>query len=405
MFWSLYTKVAYVGIVLQILFLIQAIRNCKYAIKKTRKERTLYRPRTLLTVPCKGIDNDFDRNIKAFIDLDYDNYTLHFVVQAVDDPAYERLNKIIAANAHKSRAKNIRVLIAGIASGCSQKIHNLICSCNNSPENTEVFAFADSDAFMTPGWLSSLVHPLRHDKYGATSGYRWFVPPINNLSSLALSSVNAKVAQMLGNSHFNQAWGGSMAITTKLFKEIELDKAWAGAISDDLCLSYMVKKTGRKVVFVPGCLVASYESMDWPGVFEFGRRQFLITRIATPGTWWFGFFSTLFSILGSWVALFLLIGAIAFGQPLKVVYFLLPLVFFSFQAIRAWIRQKMIVKLLPNDAKAMKLTAIADIAGSCIWSWLLFGCIISSAIGRKITWRGITYKLISPTKTEIIKGV
>lgn len=405
MFWFLYTIAAYIAILVQILFLVQAIRNSKYAIKKTRKERTLYRPQTLLTVPCKGLDNDFDRNIKAFLDLNYENYTLHFVVQAADDPAYDQLNKIIAANAHTSKALNIRVLIAGIASGCSQKIHNLICSCNNAPENTEVYAFADSDAFMTPSWLSSLVHPLRHDKYGATSGYRWFVPPQNNLASLALASVNAKVAQLLGNSHFNQAWGGSMAITTKLFNEIQLDKAWSGAISDDLCLSYMVKKTGRKVVFVPGCLVASYESMSWPQVFEFGRRQFLITRIATPFTWWFGFFSSMFSLLGSWIALFLLIGLIATGHPIRPAYVLLPLVFFSFQSIRAWIRQRMIVKLLPNDADNMKRTAIADIAGSCIWSWLLFACIITSGIGRKITWRGITYKLISPTKTEIIKGV
>lgn len=403
MFWDLYIKLSYLVIGIQILFLIQSIRNYNYAINKTRKDRNCFRPKTLLTVPCKGIDKDFDRNIRAFIELDYRDYTLHFVVQAADDPAYERLNRIIAANAQNSQAKNIRVLIAGIASGCSQKIHNLLYSCANAPEDTEVLAFADSDAYMTPAWLNNLVHPLRFEKYGASSGYRWFVPLKNNLATMALSSVNAKVAQFLGNSHFNQAWGGSMAITTKLFDEIQLDKAWAGALSDDLCLSYMVKRSGKKVVFVPGCLVASYEVMTWPQVFEFGRRQFLITRIATPGTWWFGLLSTIVSLLGSWGALFLLIGLIIADHPLHWVYFVLPAVFFSCQSIRAWLRQKMIVKLLPNDAENMKKSAVADIAGSCLWSWLLLGCIISSACGRKITWRGITYKLISPTKTEIIK--
>ena len=399
----LFIEISICAIAVQLLFLVQAIRNYNYAIHKTRKDRVCFRPKTLLTVPCKGIDKDFDRNIKAFIELDYRDYTLHFVVQATDDPAYERLNQIIAASVQNSKAKNIRVLIAGIASGCSQKIHNLLYSCANAPENTEVFAFADSDAYTTPAWLGNLVHPLRFEKFGASSGYRWFVPLKNNLPTLALSSVNAKVAQLLGNSHFNQAWGGSMAITTKLFRQVELDKAWAGAISDDLCLSYMVKKAGKKVVFVPACLVASYELMTWPQVFEFGRRQFLITRIATPGTWWFGLLSTLGSLLGSWGGLILLISVLIAGAPLHGVYFVLPVVFFSSQFIRAGLRQKMIARLLPNDAPNLKKAAVADIFGYCIWSWLLLGCIISSGIGRKMTWRGITYKLISPTKTEIIK--
>ena len=294
-------------------------------------------------------------------------------------------------------------MTAGIADGCSQKIHNMLHSCRNAPEGTEIFAFADADAYVTQTWLRSLVHPLRQKKHGATTGYRWFIPPTSNLASLALSSLNAKVAQLLGNSHFNQAWGGSMAIRSETFWQIGLDRAWQNAISDDLCLSYMVKKAKMKVIFVPACLVASYESTTWPKLFEFARRQFLITRISTPGTWWFGLFSSTFSLFGSWGALIIAIIAAASAKPELMLYAAVPITFFTSQTIRAIIRQKMIVRLLPNDAKNMKPAIIADIMGASVWSWLMFICILYSAFGRKITWRGIPYKLIGPTQTEIIK--
>lgn len=386
------------------MFLVHSFGNYRYAIKKaTGKKRTYSFPPALLTVPCKGIDNEFERNIEAFFKLDYKNYTLHLVVQAEDDPAYARLQAIVARCSADSNAKDIKIMIAGIAEGCSQKIHNLLHSCHNAPENTEIFAFADADAYVTENWLKHLVHPLRQKRHGATTGYRWFIPPTNDLASLALSSLNAKVAQLLGNSHFNQVWGGSMAIRTETFWQIGLDKAWQNAISDDLCLSHKVKKAKMKVVFVPSCLVASYESTTWPKLFEFARRQFLITRISMPGTWWFGVFASIFSIFGSWGTLVIAIIAAVTARPTLMLYAAVPITFFACQVIGAVFRQMMIVRLLPDDAKNMKPAIIADIAGVALWSWLMLICILSSAFGRKITWRETTYKLIGPTQTEIIK--
>ena len=45
-----------------------------------------------------------------------------------------------------------------------------------------------------------------------------------------------------------------------------------------ISLSYAVKDAHKKVEFVPGCLVATSESTTWAKLFEFGRRQFVITR-------------------------------------------------------------------------------------------------------------------------------
>lgn len=407
MFWIYYDYIAAAAIVVQGLFLFTTFQNYRYAIKKAARKNLIYHPCILLTIPCKGIDNAFGRNIKSLFDLDYKDYYLHFVVEDITDPAYEFLCRLKNKLASSSKALDVRVLVAGHSDSCGQKIHNLLHSCSNAPKGVEVFAFADSDACLRPDWLSRLVYPLRKSihgdtKRGASTGYRWFVPQNNRLPSLVLSAINAKIAQMLGSSTFNKAWGGSMAIRKEIFYSIGLDKIWKNALSDDLCLSRAVKKAGMKVVFVPACLVASYEKTTWPKLFEFVRRQFLITRVTMPGTWLFGMFSSLFSLLGLWAGAALAVYAGSTNQSNMKLYISLPVLFFVGQIVRAALRQRMIVKLLPHEAKNLKAAIVTDILGNCLWSWLLFFCILSSAFGRTITWRGIRYRLIGPTEVKII---
>ena len=295
-----YYYIALAAILSQLVFLIQMCGNYRYALAKYKKKRLSYRPRTALIVPCKGLDSAFQENITSFFNQDYENYLLWFVVADKEDPVYARLCELKDRLSRSSKADEVLVLVAGFAQSCSQKIHNLLYCCQRIGSDVEVLAFADSDICVRSDWLSHIVYPLRKSKNGAASGYRWFVPKKNNLASLALSAVNAKIAQLLGNTPFNQAWGGSMAIRVDVFNQVGLDKIWPKALSDDLSLSYAVKKSHKKVVFVPACLVASYESTTWRELFEFGRRQFLITRVSTPGTWWFGLCSSLYSILGLW---------------------------------------------------------------------------------------------------------
>ncbi|MCF7955071.1 MAG: glycosyltransferase family 2 protein [Phycisphaerae bacterium] len=400
MFWDIYNVIAGLFIATQILFLFQMIQNYRYALHKSSKQRDYYKPVTLLTVPCKGLDKAFEKNITSLYNLDYDSYYLNFVVESESDPAYEQLNLLKEKLASASSVLDVRILIAGIADSSSQKIHNLLHSCANAADDTEVFAFADSDACLDPDWLQHLVHPLRKQRHGASTGYRWFVPNQNNLASLVLSAINGKIAQMLGNTGFNQVWGGSMAIRAETFRELGLDKLWATAVSDDLCLSSTVKKARLKIIYVPACLVASYEHTTWPKLFEFARRQFLITRVTMPGVWVFALFCSVYSLAGLWGGAAVAVSAAITEHPHALFYATVPVLFFASQLILSILRQKMIAKLLPADAKNMKAAARVDILGNCIWSWVLLACIISSAFGRTITWRGVRYKMISGTKTE-----
>lgn len=401
---DLYYYIAWLAIISQISFLYQTFRNYFYSLSKYKRVRSGYRPRTVLIVPCKGKDLAFEKNITSFFNQDYENYLLWFVVAETSDPAYSPLCGLKTKLESDSKALDVKILVAGHCQSRSQKIHNLLFAYQHIPDDIEVLAFADSDACIRTDWLSHIVYPLRQPKNGAASGYRWFVPKNNNLPTLALSAINAKVAQLLGNSRFNQAWGGSMAIRVDVFRKIGLDKIWPKALSDDLSLSYAVKKARLKVAFVPACLVPSYESTTWSAFFEFARRQFLITRVTILRTWLFGLFASLYSVLGLWVTIALAFYAVKINIH-PIFFTAVPLIFFASQLIRAILRQKMISKLLKHDFDQMKFAAVADIFFFWLWSILLLAFIISSAFGRTITWRGIKYKLISPTETIVINRV
>ncbi len=399
-----YYYIALAAIASQLLLLFQTYKNYRYALHKSKRERFWYRPRTVLIVPCKGLDSAFHQNITSFFKQDYENYLLWFVVDDEADPAFGELCELRDRLGTDSKAQDVQVLVAGRGESCSQKIHNLLHCYERITEDVEVLAFADSDICVRSDWLSNLLHPLRTAKNGVATGYRWFVPSKNNLASLALSAMNAKVAQFLGNTRFNQAWGGSMAIRVEVFRRLGLDKIWPKALSDDLSLSTAVKKVGMKVAFVPACLVASYESTTWPKLFEFGRRQFLITRIYAPRTWWFALLSSLYSVLGIWAAAGLAIYAATIRHEHLNLFVSVPVVFFANQLGRAVIRQRTADRLLAHERRAMRAACIADILACWAWSLLLLSFVIASAFGRTIRWRSIRYKLLSPTEIIVEKN-
>jgi len=397
-----YFYIALAAIVSQLLFLLQTVNNFRYALSKYRKKRLWQKSQVVLIVPCKGLDSDFQKNISSFFAQNYANYRLWFVVADQSDPAYSELCKLKDDLSQNSKARQIRILVAGPAKSCSQKIHNLLYCYNRIPDDVDILAFADSDISVRTDWLSHLVWPLHQPKTGASTGYRWFVPKSQNLASLALSAINAKVAQLLGNTRFNQAWGGSMAIRVETFRQLGLEKIWPKTLSDDLSLGPAVKKAGLKVAFVPACLVASYQSITWRELFEFARRQFLITRVYAPGTWWFGLLSCFTSVLGLWATAAIAIYAAAAKDKNLLLYAAVPIVFFVSQLTQAILRQKMAGKLLEKDWPQLKPACAADILAFWAWSILLLFFIISSAFGNKLCWRGICYKLRSPTDIIIL---
>ena len=398
---DLYDYLVLAIILSQALFVYQIVANYRFAIQKAARDRGRYCPRTVLIVPCKGLDAAFESDVASFYRQDYPDYVLWFVVADTSDPAYGELLQLKEKLFPHTKARDVKILIAGDAQSCSQKNHNLLCCYRHLPADIEIMAFADSDACLRSNWLSHIVHPLRKDKVGVTTGYRWFVPQKNNLATLALAVINAKIAQLLGPNRFNQAWGGSMAIRVEVFRQLGIEQLWSQSITDDLTLSYAIRKAGKRITFVPACLVASHEQTTWRDFFVFGRRQFLLTRVATPGMWWFGLFSSVYSVLGLYGGAAGAVYAYYMANAHWKFIAAVPAIFFISHLFCSLLRQRLIFKLLPNDAGSLKIARFVDVAAGWLLSLVLLAIIISSAFGRRIRWRGITYKLVGPTKTIV----
>lgn len=391
-----------VSLIAQFLTVWLVVRNYRFVLRKADRNRIGFCRKTALIIPCKGIDTEFEKNITSFYNLDYSDYEIIFVTESPDDPAYSRLFSIKEKMHAQTKAYRVSVVCAGVSTCAGQKLHNQLFGCSAASADVEIFAFADSDACVRPNWLNELTYPLRKEWHGVSSGYRWYVPMKNNFATLALSILNAKVAQLLGATIFNQAWGGSMAIRVETFRKLGMEKIWQNAVSDDLTISRACKKAGLKVFFVPACFVASYEQTDLRSFFEFARRQFLLTRVTSFGTWFFGLMVCLYSVFALW-------GFAAISVCLKFrgfshwyIFLLAALLAFSGQIFAASLRQKMISEIFPADWARLKVAAIADISAAPVWSFLMLICIILSSVGRTIQWRGIRYRLISPTQAERI---
>ncbi len=382
--------------------LVEAVRHIIYTRRNYKPKPRRYTPRAALISPCKGIDTTFEKNIRALFHQDYPDYEIIFVVQAVSDPAYEALEKLITEYRINQNGPSARILISGHCVQSSQKVHNLMAAVNALGDNVEVMAFVDSDACPPPHFLGSLVHPLRRQDIGAATGYRWFVPTDNRLSSAVMSALNAFVASMMGPHGWNSAWGGSMAIRRDVFNKTHVADLWQGAPSDDYALTYAVKKAGLDVSFVPACFVPSFEAASWSGLWEFAVRQFIITRICRPKLWWLAVLSRLSWCAAFWGGWFITLWRWLGGFGDAHLALIGPAVLWGTHVIKSLSRQILITRIFPDLRSRLWCGGRLDVIFGPLLAVFMLALLAASAVKRRIRWRGIDYELIDVGHTRVL---
>src|SRR5205085_4896248 len=252
-------------------------------------QRTLpdYTPFASVIVPFRGLDQNLDKNLRALFAQDYPRYEIIFVTDSAHDRALAVIERVRETNTDTtSGAVATRVIIAGQASDCGQKVHNLSAAVGACDPSSEVFVFVDTDARPRRGWLRALIAPLADEQLGAATGYRWFVPAGGGFSSHLRSVWNASIASALGHSETqNFCWGGSTAIRRTTFARARVLAHWRGALSDDFALTRALKAAKLPIRFVPYCLTASHEDCSFSELLEFTTRQLKITRVYAPHLW------------------------------------------------------------------------------------------------------------------------
>ncbi len=369
---------------------LRYLRYMKRSLSKENLEQAGEPPEVTLLVPCCGYEDGLEDNLRALFRQDYPRLQLVFIVENETDSSLPVVWKLLA-----SEACPARLVVAGEAEDQGQKVHNLLAGLAQAQE-TEVFAFADSDCRPDPGWLSHLVAPLQRSEVGVTTGYRFYVPNPPSFASYLRSVWNAGVLTLLGDHDHNFAWGGSMAIRAETFRRAGVEQAWQRALSDDYALTHAVRRAGYRVEFVPRCLVASAGEISLGETLRWTSRQISITRVYWRNLWRIGGGTQILHCV------FLLAGAAATLAGDVTAAVLLGAVLLA-GCTSGGVRARAIFLLGRPWRERLQ-----GHRWVYVWMTPLVGFVtaygfIRSAFSSRIHWRGKTYEMRSPTETIIVR--
>lgn len=371
--------------------LLGGLRFADYVQREMSRPLPEFFPFVSVIAPTRGLEQGFVDNVRPLLEQNYPNYEIRFVFDNPQDPSLPLVNDLGG-----------KVVVSGPATDTGQKVHNLIVAVGEIDPQCEVIVFVDTDARPSNDWLRELVAPLADEKLGASTGYRWFVPEKGGIASRLRGVWNASVASALGaETTKNFCWGGSTAIRRSTFEELKVAERWRGTVSDDFTITRVLKEAKLPIHFTPRCLVPSVGDCGWDELVEFTTRQIKITRVYAQHLWvalLLG--SSLFAIAffgGS-----VLLGVkLFFGQSFWLLLSFL-VVIFALGAAKGFIRWRAVSIPLAGYGPALRRDLAAHIFLWPFASLLYLYNAIVAAFSRRITWRGITYNLLSPTEAVII---
>jgi len=393
----------WIALLQSILALLATVRFVRYCSSRQLSQSSRNRLKAVIIIPCKGLEDGIEENLRALLLQDYPHYEIIFVTESKKDPAYALISRMIKQS--KQNKPAAWLLVAGEATNRGQKVHNLAAAIemlNSLNRSAEVLVFADSDAHVTRRWLRDLIAPLQEDdlRIGATTGYRWYLPMRGGFHSLLLSVWNSSALSLLGE-RSSFAWGGGMAIKRENFEALEILSRWKGALSDDYTLSAAVKKAGKRIMFIPQCLAVTCADMTLAQLIEFTSRQMRITRVYSPPVWKLALLTHGLYNLAFWGGLIWLVVNALLGKNNSNLFYILLGVFIV-GAISGAIRALAVANFIQTEQRATKIPLGAYTLLGPVVSLVYLINIILSAATTRITWRGIGYQMISPGETLTI---
>jgi ceramide glucosyltransferase len=392
---------AAIAIWLGLVSLRGGVRFVRYLQAELVREYSEFTPFATVFVPCRGLDDGLKENINAIFAQAYPAFEIIFVSDRADDPALAIIEEARRSFSGES-GPTMRFAVSGPATDSGQKVHNLRVAVAAADPQSEIFVFVDTDARPRADWLLTLIKPLQDPDLGATTGYRWFIPVRGGVPSHLRSVWNAAIASALGEQpEKNFCWGGSTAIRRETFQNRKVVEYWRGTVSDDFALTRALHDGDLPIKFVPQCLTASFEDCTLGELIEFTNRQLKITRAYAAHLWKGVLIGSLVFVLvffgGAGLVIARALLGLSFATPL-----VLLLVIFALGSMKSHFRLRAVSQVIPDERLRSVGTTLAHLMLWPLASVLYLYNGLAAAVSRRITWRGITYELKSPTETVIL---
>jgi cellulose synthase/poly-beta-1,6-N-acetylglucosamine synthase-like glycosyltransferase len=351
-------------------------------------EAERYTPPATVIVPVRGADHDLASNLRSLAEQDYPDFELIVACRSADDDAVRV--------AHMTLADDFRLVVAGSPpEGTGEKVHNLLRAVEEARPESEVFAFADSDAQVSAGWLRRLVEPLREDQVGAATGFRWYFPESGGFWPLMRSAWDSTIAGTMRSDGKNFAWGGSMALRRATFESAKVAEYWQGAVSDDYRLTHAIEDAGLEIRYAPGAMAATTGACTREEFLSWAVRQMKITRVYRNKLWVAGLIAHIVYCGAMAVSL----AAAATGDPIGVAGLIVTTIpGMAKGAMRGYCGRLMFPER--EDWFDRYGWIYFWLTPPATWIWLY--AFLGSAGSKVIEWRGYVYELASRTETRVL---
>ncbi len=385
-----YVFLAGIAIVQSLLVAINVYEHRRRALIRLKK-LSYYAPtgRVHVFSPCKGHDTNLEENLWALLTQDYPDYEVTFIVEDASDPACQVIRRAMAACPQTPA----RLLVAGQAEDCGQKVHNLRMATADLKPEIRHLAFFDSDSRPKPYWVRAAIYKHYLPQIGATTGYRWLIPQKPTVPNHLVCAINCNVMAVLGRDSHHIVWGGSWAIRRETFEQLNIHQAWDGMLSDDLVASNCLRRSGLKVRFDPACVLTSPVDFDWSGMFDFVRRQYCITRHYAFRWWLLALAAATVGNL-AWLSSLGLLACTIFGErPSAWLPTVVLGVLYSLGFYRGWAMQSLAAVYSPENLPELRGVRRWHIWASPAVALVQWLGLIASAFGNRVRWRAIDYRL------------
>ena len=191
-----------------------------------------------------------------------------------------------------------------------------------------------------------------------------------------------------------------MAIRRDTFEQFDIREKWRGTLSDDFTVTRALNAANLPIVFVPQALTASIDDCSFREMLEFTTRQMKITRVYAPKLWITSFLgSGLFCVVMIWS---LMIATFSQHNDVRVWIAVVTLALVSALSVgKSYLRLRAVRLVLRGYSAELRKQMLPQLS---LWfvSPLVF--LISSfaaLFSRRMTWRGITYEMVSAKETRI----
>jgi ceramide glucosyltransferase len=259
--WPVFNTFVLVVATFPFIYYLLAIFSSLHFFSRRLQPNPDFTPAISILKPVRGLDDGAYENFSSFCRQDYPDYELLFCVGSADDPNVLVINKLTREFPDRS----IRLLIGSNPSATNDKVSKL--SRLASEAKHSYLAFSDSDIRVEPGYLRTVVSPLRDPRVGAVTclylqtDEKSFANSLQAIGQVSDFYASLAVARLLDGVKF--ALGSTIVTRKETLAEAGLFAAIENKPADDMLVGRLIAERGYRVELLPYAVraVADFESM------------------------------------------------------------------------------------------------------------------------------------------------